>query len=381
MELATLINQMEARGDVSAALNDPRAQFRINGRNYLGARVLPERNVQENAFREYGIEYRSVVANDGTRYSPVQLKGKARTGSFLVELGNSDIGSQLVGPDLEALRRVLNGGSLAGGDATAAIAQITNFLVRSVIRPLVEKNEAQRWEALADAIVYRRGDNGYAEDVTYSNPAGHRVTVASGTVAAPAGWYSPTYNPLNDIYKQADLLANKGYPVTAIYTSNRIASLLKNSAEVGKRTNGITYIDAGGNVKTASGRVTLDGINALLAQDGIPPIVTYDLMYDTVDGTRRFLRDTAFVMVSSNVLTQDEIEALTGNSPLPQPTTLGYEAIGIPEGQAASGRVAFLDAYTREKPARVEAKGWQTSAPVILRPEAVAVINIPYQTA
>src|SRR5215207_7246349 len=90
-DIATLVNQLMTDGTVRTLALNTGAQFGLAPRTYLGAGLLPERLVEESAYREEAIRYRTVIANDGTRYSPSQKKGAEILGSFLVELGNSDI--------------------------------------------------------------------------------------------------------------------------------------------------------------------------------------------------------------------------------------------------------------------------------------------------
>ena len=59
---------------------------------------------------------------------------------------------------------------------------------------------------------------------------------------------------------------------------------------------------------------------------------------------------------------------------------LGYQATGLAVGEDRPGRV--IRSETRNlKPVGLYAQGFATSAPVIVEPEGVAVINIPLPTA
>ncbi len=92
MDIYTLVQQMMADGTFARIAGNPAAQFGTPKRSYLGAEILPEKTVEENAYREDGIRYRTVIANSGSRYSPSQKEdGGALVGTFLVELGNQDI--------------------------------------------------------------------------------------------------------------------------------------------------------------------------------------------------------------------------------------------------------------------------------------------------
>ena len=358
-DIAGLVNQLMTDGTVPTIALNPQAQFGIAPRRYLGAELLPERTVDENAYREESIIYRTVIANDGTRYSPTQKKGAALIGSFLVELGNSDIATEFTSRDYDALLRMLQ-----TRPTMDAAATLLNWLDRTVNLALIEKNEKQRWEAIVSASVVRSGDNGYTETVSYSNPANHRAA-AGGT------WSNDSYDPFADILAQADLLESKGYTVGRIITSRTVLSILAGNDKVKART-GVATINASGQITATAGRATRDAINGALERDGLPAIETYDLQYRTQTGTGYFLSRSAFVLIATTG--QDESIDLGDTNSLMVENTLGYTAIGRATGQAAPGRVLRMEAK-QDKPPRIEAEGWMTSLPVVTNPEAIAVIT------
>lgn len=357
MDLLSLIMQMEDEGVLRSIATNPLAQFGTRTRRYLGATLLPERPVEENAFTEEQIRYRTFVANAATRYSPVQLKQGVMAGSMNVQLANSDIGSEFSGREYDALLRLLRTDRSMDG-----MMALVRFLTTTVNLPLVEWNERARWQAIVNAVVQLRGDNGYSEDVNYSNPAGHRA-------AAAAAWSNDATDPYDDIIGMANLLEGKGFSVSRIITSRQVVGILSLNAIMRARTNKIT-INAGA-IEALAGRVDRATLNAIFAADGLPPIETYDLQYRTQQGTGRFMPADVMVFVASTGRDEsidygDQLELL--------PDTLGYTAIGRPVGQANSGRVIISTPY-RNKPPRIENEGWQTSLPVITEPEAVAVIT------
>lgn len=359
MDIAALVNQLMTDGTVRTLALNQRTQFGIQPRAYLGATLLPERTVSENAYREDSIRYRTVIANSGTRYSPSQKKGTDIIGTFLVELGDSDIAVELTARDYDALIRLLQSNPTM--EATAAL---TNFLDRKVTLALVEYNEKQRWDAIVDASVVRTGDNAYTETVTYSNPSGHRAN-AGGT------WSSDAYDPFADILAMADLLEGKGYMVGRIITSRTVLSILSGNDKVKTRT-GVATINTSGQIAATPGRAARDAINLSLERDGLPPIEIYDLQYRTQTGTGYFLSRAAFVMVATTG--RDETIDLGDSEDLTLNDTLGYTAVGRPAGQPDPGRVIRMEAK-EDKPPRIEAEGWQTSLPVITEPEGIAVIK------
>jgi len=357
-DLATLINTMRADGTIETIARNRRAQFGRTGRMYMGATLLPERTVEENMFREEAIRYRTVIANSGTRYSPTQMKSGDLIGSFLVELGESDIARQFDSKVYDSLLRYLN-----SNQTMDAVASITNWLDTTVNLALIELEEKQRWEAIVDASVVRTGDNEYAETVSYSNPAGHRATQS-------AAWSTDSTDIYENIFTMADLLKSKGYTVNRMITSSPVLSIMAGNNTVKTRT-GIAVVNTSGQIQSASGRATRDNINGAFQSDGLPPIETYDLQYRTQTGTGYFLKRDVFVLVATT--NQDETIDFGDTEEL-FPDTLGYLAIGRAAGQSAPGRVIRAEAK-EDKPPRIEAEGWQTSLPVIQHPEAIAVIT------
>ena len=111
--------------------------------------------------------------------------------------------------------------------------------------------------------------------------------------------------------------------------------------------------------------------NALLANEGLPAIETYDLQFATPTVTQFFLPRNAMLMVAGTDRNEsidlgDTIETVEG--------TIGYLAIGRAAGQPTPGRAAYIQ-HMENKPPRVEGEVWQTSGPVISEPEALYVIK------
>lgn len=359
MDIIGLIRQMMGDGSLNTVVRNPLAQFGRRTRRYLGASLLPERNVPENAYTEDNVRYRSVIANASTRYSPVQLKRGSLVGSMNVVLAESDIGSELTGRDLDGINTYLRRNT-----SLTAIAQVVRFLDTTINIPLIEWNERARWQAIVSAQVQLRGDNKYTENINYSNPTNHRA-VAGGT------WSNDAYDPMDDVFAMVQLLADKGFTVGRIISSRQSLSKMAGNAKIAARTNRIT-VDAAGQISGINGRVSLAQINGMMSSDGLPPIELYDLSYRTSLGTGRFM--PADVMVFVATTGRDESLDLADGRVEVLPDTLGYTGIGTPVGQTSPGRVSLLEYFGR-KPPRVEAEGWQTSLPVITEPEAVCVIT------
>lgn len=358
-DLLTLIQDMRSDGSFTTIATNPLAQFGRRQRRYLGATLLPEMMRTRNAYREDSIKYRTVMANAGTRYSPAQKKDGDIVGSFLVELGESDIAREFTGERYDALLDYLQRNA-----SMEAIANLTNWLDTTVNLSLVEFNELQRWQAIVDASVVREGDNGLSETISYPNPDNHRA-------AAAAAWSNDSTDPFADIFAMTDLLASKGYTVNRIITSRQVVSILAGNDKVKTRV-GVAVVNTSGQITSAVGRATLAAINGVLQADGLPTIEMYDLQYRTQTGTDYFLPRDVLVLVATTGRDQ-EID-LGDEEPLVMVDTLGYTAIGRGVGQANPGRVIQADPKT-DKPPRIEAEGWQTSLPVITEPEAIAVIT------
>jgi hypothetical protein len=358
-DIYSLITDMRAEGEFERIATNPAAQLGTPSREYLGTRLLPEMMVEENMFEEDAVRYRTVIANDGTRYSPAQKKGSALVGTFDVKLANQDIALELTGREYDILIRLLNRNA-----SVDAMAQIAGFVDRANLG-LVEKSELQRWQAIVDASVPLSGDNAYSETVTYSNPSGHRA-------AAGDSWTDDTYDPFTDILAMANLLRGKGFNVARIITSTPVLTILANNAKVQART-GVTVVNVGGSLQVANQVASQAAISGVLQADGLPAIETYDLQYMTQSGSGYFLKRDVFVMLATTG--RDAQIDLADLAPVvPLTNTRGYTAIGRGVGQAAPGRVLRVEAFNN-KPPRVEVEAWQTSLPVILEPEAIAVIT------
>jgi hypothetical protein len=359
VDIATLIDKIKREGRYRTIATNPRAQFGTPNRRYKGAELLPEQTVPDNAYRETAIRYRTIVANDGTRYSPTQLKGGEMVGDFLVELAESDIKREFTAREYDALIAYL-----MRGDDMEALLAVTDWLDITVNLALAEKNEVMRWQAIEKAVVERRGFNNFHEDVAISNPTGHRV-VAAGT------WSNDTYDPFQDIYAVAQVLIDKGYMVSRMITSRRVVNILSGNAKVAQRS-GRLIVSAGGNAQLTGDRATLTSINAALSAEDLPPLETYDLQYRTETGFKRFISNDVLIFIAT---TGRDVEIDLGDDePMFLPNTLGYTGIGRPAGQSQPGRVIRSELH-ESKPPRIEGEGWQTSFPVILDPEAVAVIK------
>ncbi|HEY9697022.1 MAG TPA: major capsid protein [Trichocoleus sp.] len=374
--LTELLDEIEESGDLDELMNNPAAQFGTTEEPYEGARLLAEQNQDENMYKETQIKYRSFVANAGSYYSPAQLNSSGELiGTFNVELGKTDQADQVTAQDYSNLMKLLNRKA-----SREAIMAAMRWMDYHILRPHLDLNEKYRWDAIIDAEVIRMGSNGYSETVEYPDPAGHRSTVPSGTVANPTGWYETdtSYDPFEDIFAVVDLLDKKGYKVNRILTGGRkIPSVLGKNPVVRERTSRIT-ISTAGQIEAQPGRATQAQINAYLNEEGIPPIEMYRKTYHTrANGEKLFVPDNKLVFICSTGRTQPV--DLGDRGVLELQNTLGYFGIGTPAGKFQPGRVTNVEERNLY-PGGFYAEAIQMGLPVILHPEAIAVLEIPEPT-
>lgn len=363
MDLLSFIKMLMAEGYLGRMGRTLGFSFGTPNRQYLGATLMPERIVPNNLYTEDDVRYRTVVANAATRYSPVQIKeGSFLSGSMKVELGESDIGSELKSNDYDALIDYLNRTGTQQAEALAL-----GWVNTALNLGLIEFNEMQRWQAIVDGQCVRRGDNNYEELVEYPNPAGHRVTAASQ-------WSVDANDPLDDIMAGVDLLKSKGFTPNRIIAPNAVRSLLTKNEQIRNRL-GVTVINAGGTLDRRAARANLSALNNIFASEELPAIEPYDLQYFDQEGAKYFLPRGVMVIACTtgrdeeslvNPLNVDEVRLVTD--------TLGYVGVGRAAGQQTSGRAFDLQPRTKKPPA-VEGEAWQTSLPVVTEPEAFFVIT------
>jgi hypothetical protein len=367
MEIASLLDTLATDGTLNRITTNPLAQFGTATRQYLGARYLPERTVTSNMFRETRISYRTVIANNGDRYSPAQKKNGKLIGHFDVILADNDIADDFTGVEYDALIQYIT--SLTGSEqqaVAAAQAQINRWVDAGINLPMVELNEKQRWEAMVGKKVTITGDNGYTEDINY--PKFPELVRVGGD------WTDNAINPfVLDIFPMVDAMAARGVTVREIVAGRRLLSVLGSNTTVQTRA-GVVTVSTGGQIQSVAGRASLDQLNAAMGRDGLPPFTQYDLQYRTQTGSGFFLPRNAMVFIGTSD-NEERIDLGDGQYRTVE-GTLGYQAIGRGVGRPAPGRFILVEAKN-DKPPRVQGQGWQTSLPVIQEPELIGVITIP----
>lgn len=364
LNISGVVNQMMEDSSLLNLMNNPLAQFGPTNFPFLGATLLPERVVPLNAWTEEKIQFRTIIANDSTRYSPVQKKGGMLYSSLKVELGNSNIGQEFSGQDYDAFITALHRfGSTDNIPSMEAVTRLLNWVDIALLRPLLVKNEKQRFEALVNAQVVRTGDNNYREVVNFPNPSGHRVN-AGGV------WSNNSYDPYPDVIDMAEFLWGLGFTINRILARRTVTSKLTLNAFIRTRVGRISL--ASGTVTGLAGRASLADINEMFSSDDLPPIERYDLQYRTQTGSAYYLDSASMLFVCTTG--RDETVDMGDSAPLIMPNTLGYVGVGTPAGQPNPGRVVNMAVKT-DHPPRIEGEGVQVSFPVFTEPEAVGVIK------
>lgn len=359
MDILELLNRIRDDGSLRDITRNPLAQFGVPERRYLGAELLPEREVTENRYAEENIRYRTLIANDGSRYSPVQRKKGELVGAVDVVLGDSDIGREFTGREYDVLKRIL--GTKTPFEAAPALL---NWVDLALNRALIELNEKQRWELMVNAEVIRKGNNGFRETLSIPNPAGHRVN-AAGT------WSSNLYDPYADIAAMVNLLTSKGYTVNRIITRRAVISILMGNSNIAQRL-GITTLAPGVLAGVKSPVLDITGLNNIFQRDGLPPIEEYNLQYNTSAGAQYFLPGNTMVFLCTTG--RDETIFLGNDTLRTVQNTFGYLAVGLATAQNEPGRIVNLF-HEERRPPRIEGEGYQATCPVITEPEAIGVIK------
>lgn len=369
MELQDFLLDLDENDEFGAIARDEFLQFGIPGEpELLGATILPERLTtrrQGNLYRETRIRYLTNIALPSTRYAPAQKTGGGvAVGSFLVELSESDAASEFTAEDYDTFLDHLE----EDADQEAA-SLLLGWGRRSLIYGLVQLNEKQRWDAIVDSKVIRRGDGGILEPVEYADPAGHRVSTT-------LDYSDAADDPMEDILGAKEFLADKGVTIVRIIMSTQLQSILVRNPNVREAIlpNIITLTN--GNAQTQTrGATTNAALDEYLRSHRLPAVETYDAKYRKADGTyHRYLRDDCIVIIGSTPLTETVRATADPEYFRVLENTLGYVAIGRAAGQRTSGRVVHVEGFTN-KPPRVTGEAWQTSLPVIMEPESIYVIK------
>lgn len=382
MDLTTIfeyIDQYLKGGYIRTIASDPRVQFGTERRPLLLARFLPVVRTETNTLVDEILRFGDqMVADDGTPLSPPQIKRPPAAGlPMTTRLGHIDIASQMTAEEMRKLGNLLN-----GTDRAAAQAFVSRWLTTHIRLAIEVKAELQRAQAIADAQVTITNKDGDTLTIPLPNPAGHRVTVPSGSVAAPAGWYAPTFDPFVDsILPMKRFLNGKGYQVIAIIYSSRIeGALMSNPTVINRSGGGGIIVSSTGVITPVVGSTSETGLANLFRSHGLPVPTVYDRFYSTQLGSYRYFDDSKMIFICDTGQDQ-EIEYMTEQGMKREllNDTLGYYGEGISAGQLTPGTVITLKT-SDVKPVGVYCEGYREGFPIIKVPEAIAVITVPAPT-
>ena len=373
MDLLELIKQIIAAGLLDRLATNPAAQFGTEAEQFLGATLLPEQGVEGNVVEDESIRYRSIIANDAARYSPVQLKeGAAMFGSMLAKLAESDVGKEFTAQQYDQLRKLL----LRGGTMEAQ-ARFLGWLDQEVNLALLRINEKHRWNAIENASVTRLGDNGYTETVSYPDPSGHRRQIAADWEAVTSG--VSDNDPFDDLFGILEDARDENVVFIRTIMSSKVQfKLLRNTLVKDRSQYGsVGFIPPNDGI--LRGPMAVPALTSLFQSQGFPAPEVFDGVYHDFNETtgapetHRYLGEEKIVFVGATGQGQ-EIVPEEGD-PFFVGNTVGYTAIGTPAGQDAPGRVLSVEVIGNKKPPRIEVEGWQSSLPLITSGEKLFVLD------
>lgn len=388
--LADLVSWMNDTGQFSSLANSNLTQFGTANDRLLGATILPEQQETENSFTDDGMAIEGEIGQSGADYSPAQLNKAFGDFSFDYRLGKIDAATQLVGRDIEAIIQYLSKARPANDPVGSSAGILAAWFDRGVAGSLAKVIEHQRWQCIIDGVVKRRGANGYAEDVPYPFPAGHTTTVAaSGTLAAPAGWYSrdpaTAADALEDLLAVKQRLADDGFTLDRIISRSAIRSVFMRNGKV--RRNALP--------DGATRSTTQADIDALLRSHELPTWETYDGVFKyrnpvnakiltSVGYLDRATYDPVIFLASTTI--EAQIDLGRDNGVLTLPNTLGRYALGRPEGQTELGKVSKVVLHDEKYPpsiyGEVVAKGLPIiDARLLAFGNPIRVLRVPKPTA
>lgn len=384
--LSQLISWMQDTGQFLDLASNPISQFGTPEMPLLGARILPEQQEMENSYNENDIAIDGEIGNSGADYSPAQLNEAFGNFSQGISLGKIDAASQLKGRELEKIIQYLMKNRPSSNPAASSAEIVVTWFDRAIMSALAKVQEQQRWQAIVDGIVRRRGGNNYAEDVTYPFGPDHQITVAaSGTVAAPAGWYdrNPTTaaDALEDLLAAKERLEAKGYTLNRIISKGKIRTVFFRNGKVRQAAL----------PPNATRATSQSDIDAMLESYDLPPWEKYDAVWKyRSPNNGKALTPVAFldranfdpVILLASTSLQAQIDLGRDNGILTLPNTLGYYGLGRPEGQTQYGKVAKLIVHDEKYPPSVYGEVVAKGLPVINQQvmEGIIILKVPKPT-
>ena len=387
--LNDLVSWMNDTGQFTELANSNVTQFGATGDRLLGASILPEQQETENYFSDSGMDIEGEIGNSGADYSPAQINKAFNEFSFDYRLGKLDAATQLHGKDIETIIQYLSKSRPSNAPVETSASILTKWFDRGVSSSLAKVIEHQRWQCIIDGVVKRRGANGYAENVPYPFPSSFQTNVAaSGTLAAPTGWYdtnpATAADALEDLLGAKQRLNDQGFTLNRIISRSQPKSVFMRNGKV--RRNALP--------DGATRSTTQADIDALLRSHDLPPWETYNGVFKyrdpangkilkTVAYLDRELFDPIILLASTTLEAQVD---LGRDNIVTLPNTLGYFALGRPEGQTQLGKVAKVVLHDEKYPpsiyAEIVAKGLPIiDARVLAFGCPISILKVPKPTA
>lgn len=387
--LPELVQWMNGSGQFDALANNKLSQFGTPEETLLGASILPEYPEADNSFTDNGMAISGEIGNSGADYSPAQINKAFGAYALDYSLGKIDAATQLHGKDIEDIVQYLAHQTPSTDAISSASEIITRWFDEGVIMSLAKLIEHQRWQCIIDGVVKRRGSNGYGEDVPYPFGPGHQTFVsASGTMAAPAGWYDT--NPVTAADALEDLLAanqrlkSQGFRLIRIISGSVIKSVFMRNGKVRRNA-----------LPDGSTRSTTQAdIEALLRAHDLPNWETYDIGFKVRLNPNSsqitnipFFERTGFDPVVLLAATNNKAQVDLGKGNIIKlPNTLGGYALGRPKGQIRRGKIANVILHDEKYPpsiyAEIIAQGLPIiSAKVLAAGLPFAILKVPKRVA
>ena len=379
VRLTQFLGEFQASGRLAIIANDTRISFGDENRRLLLSRYLPPRLSPTNVIIEEIVRFGQAIANDGNPLSPPQKKAPPVASlPMTVKLGHIDIAMQMGAKDWHDLGVLVN-----QTDQSAAEDFIARWLTRNVRLAIESKAELQRGQALTNAAVVVSPMDMDDFTISLPDPAGHRLTIPSGTIAAPAGWYLSTYDPFyEDILPMKRFLADKGCEVMSIIYSSRVEGVLLSNDTVTRRMPGgvSLVVDSVGQLTSVMGASSQSGLGAVFQANGLPVPVVYDQRYSTQMGSFRYIGDENMLFICATGQSENLVYPTeSGLKSQIVEDTLGYYGIGVSAGHSEPGLNISQEIRT-SKPVGYKVEAYQDSFPVITQPEAIACLKIPVPT-
>lgn len=367
-DIRALLDYLEKQGMFSNLTNNLLTQWGPKGKPMLSTQFLPPRIVQRNQDTLDRVHFRTVAAVDGTRYSPAQLvDGGELFGSINYRLGHSDLARQITGPDYDG---ILN--YLGRNMGMAAAGRILGIFGTMIVQAMVDHDEIANWQAIVNNKIERRGDNAY-----YEYEQGPDLTLYR--VAASGDWQDPTFDPwASDIMPRIRLLTSAGYSRGGIrpVTSDAVMQILADNPATIRRSYAGPAPFPGQTIEEAQGPATESDVDRVFRKLKVQAPLINDQRIMTKTGDLRTYPEDHMTFIAST----GRDESVIWNTDDPTKVrivndTLGFNAIGVPNGQTSAGRKSAVRVFTNQKDARIEMEGWQATGPVIMEPTAITDIS------